>query len=167
MVVVLAIGHCIPRLLWDKVVDKLNMNWCRVSVSVDNVRPVITCPDSIVREVRAGNLNGETVTWTNATATDNSGVVQTVVLTSDAQRRSGTFFAFGSYTITYTATDGSGNSASCSFTVTVGEFWVKPKLWRNSMSLNIFLYTFSCVAPTPNAWNGIFLNCFSKTNNPV
>ena len=88
----------------------------------DNVDPVISCPNNIVREVRAGNANGETVTWTDATATDNSGVVQSVLLTSNAQRRSGTFFVFGSYTITYTATDGSGNSASCSFTVTVGEF---------------------------------------------
>ena len=91
-------------------------------LAVDNVPPDITCPNNIFQQVTTGNQNGATVFWNPATASDNSGAPVTVVLVSNPQQGPNSFFIFGSYTITYTATDAAGNINSCSFSVTVGEF---------------------------------------------
>ena len=89
-------------------------------VSVDNEPPALRCPDDITRLVTSGNLNGAVIDWSPATVTDNSGVPITPVLGNN-QPQPNTFFVFGSYTITYTATDPSGNTNDCFFIVTVGK----------------------------------------------
>ena len=62
--------------------------------------------------------NTATVTWTEPTATDNDGVK---AVTSD--HKPNEKFPIGETTVTYTATDNSGNTASCSFKITVkGKF---------------------------------------------
>ncbi|MBK5285833.1 MAG: HYR domain-containing protein, partial [Bacteroidia bacterium] len=85
---------------------------CSFSVNkVDNINPVITCPANI-------NLTACTATasWSTPVATDNCGAV---TVTQIAGPPSGSTFANGSTTtITFRATDGSANSATCSFTVT-------------------------------------------------
>ncbi|XP_038069618.1 uncharacterized protein LOC119738747 isoform X6 [Patiria miniata] len=97
-----------------------NSESCSFTVTVvDRVPPVLNCPSNIIQEVTSGNQNGIQVSWTVPTATDNSGAAPNVFLTSNAQQTPGSFFAFGTYTITYTASDGAGNSMSCSFTVNV------------------------------------------------
>ena len=68
----------------------------------------ITIDDAATTEVR--------VNWQEPTATDNSGVEP--ALYSDKQ--SGQYFDVpGSYEVLYTATDQSGNEATCSFRVTL------------------------------------------------
>ena len=54
------------------------------------------------------------VTWSEPTASDNSGLI---TLTSDYNP--GLEFSIGNTYVTYTATDPSGNSATLSFTITV------------------------------------------------
>ena len=66
--------------------------------------------------VPPGRTSG-TLTWTEPTATDNSGMVPTVTQT----HRLGDSFNVGTTTVTYTFTDITGNQAQCSFTVTVGK----------------------------------------------
>ena len=61
------------------------------------------------------NVTPVAVTFVNPAATDNSGVAPTVVCTP----ASGSSFQVGVATVTCTATDGAGNQASSSFTVTV------------------------------------------------
>ena len=74
------------------------------------------CPSGQTIDTDSG-LPNATATWTAPTAADNSGSV-TVTLTSDYS--SGDSFPIGSTVVTYTATDGSGNSVStCSFAVIV------------------------------------------------
>ena len=58
--------------------------------------------------------NGTYISWTPPTATDNSGMVN---LTSDFWP--GEWFFIGTIKVTYTATDASGNTAVCCFSVTV------------------------------------------------
>ncbi len=78
----------------------------------DAIAPVITCPASITLACPG------VATYANATATDNcSGV--TVVRTSGPA--SGSNFTNGTTSVTFTATDGSGNTAACSFNVTVSD----------------------------------------------
>jgi uncharacterized repeat protein (TIGR01451 family) len=81
---------------------------------VDNTPPVISCPASITLEPTCPS--GAIATYVTPTATDNCGV-QSVVRTAGGA--SGTVFPIGTTTVTHQATDIHGNTASCSFTVTV------------------------------------------------
>ncbi len=87
---------------------------CSFDVTVtDTEDPTLTgCPSNISM---APNNTGCTaiVTWTLPTEADNC----TVTLTST--HNSGDTFPLGTTTVTYTATDGAGNTASCSFDVTI------------------------------------------------
>jgi len=55
------------------------------------------------------------VTWTNPTITDNCDMNVNIA----ASHNSGDTFSAGTTTVTYTATDASGNVANCSFDITV------------------------------------------------
>ena len=57
------------------------------------------------------------MTWNEPTASDNSGVVSLASRT----HAPGAFFAVGNTDVTYRFVDGSGNSASCTFTISVEE----------------------------------------------
>ena len=80
---------------------------------LDSQAPIITdCPTVITENSNSGTQ--VIISWTPPTATDNSGVF---TLTSDYSP--GDSFAIGATTVTYTATDASGLTATCSFAVTV------------------------------------------------
>ncbi len=81
---------------------------------IDNDDPVITCPANITVDNDPG-ICGATVSYT-VTATDNC--ASPTVQQTDGLG-SGSDFPVGVTTESYTATDASGNQASCSFTVTV------------------------------------------------
>ena len=84
---------------------------------MDSTPPVIIgALDDIRREIPSG-LSGITVSWTEPSATDNSG---TATLTSRSHAP-GSFFPLGTTTVTYTYTDPSGNQATTSFDVIVTE----------------------------------------------
>lgn len=88
---------------------------CLSSIFTDNEDPTISgCPSSQSLNTDSGVATGY-ATWTPPTASDNSG---SVTLTSDYD--SGYPFPIGATTVTYNATDSSGNTVStCSFVVTV------------------------------------------------
>lgn len=93
-----------------------NSSTCSFTVTVNDTQfPVIACPANIT----VNNINnqcGAPVTFPNITATDNCpGVVVTFV----SGMASGSFFPVGVTTIVYRATDASGNSVTCGFTITV------------------------------------------------
>lgn len=97
--------------------DAGNSSICSFNITVlDQEAPVFsTCPSNISLSNDPG-LCGASVAWTAPFANDNcSGV--TVTQTSGAA--SGSFFPVGTTTITYTATDASGNTSACSFTITI------------------------------------------------
>ncbi|XP_071816734.1 uncharacterized protein [Apostichopus japonicus] len=85
--------------------------------STDTEDPVLTfCPGNIIEEVAVGSQTG-TVTWTEPTATDNSG---TVIPSSDFS--SPLVLNVGdSQTVTYRLSDPSGNFVECIFMVSVVE----------------------------------------------
>ncbi|XP_041472956.1 hyalin isoform X47 [Lytechinus variegatus] len=97
-----------------------NFETCSFVVTVTELAPVdVTppelqnCPTGISATVNPGS-SFAVVTWTPPTATDNLG---TPVVTSNFP--SGSSFPIGTTTVTYTAVDGNGNDASCSFDVVV------------------------------------------------
>ncbi len=91
-----------------------NSSQCSFTVTVvDDESPVVTCPLNIVVGTDA-EVSTAVVTF-SATATDNSGFTPTIVFNPP----SGSTFPLGATTVTATATDLNGNSAQCTFTVTV------------------------------------------------
>lgn len=91
-----------------------NTTTCSFTVElVDKTVPVITgCPGNII--VNADNSCQAIATWTPPTLADNC---TGAILTST--KSPGSIFPKGTSTVLYTATDASGNKATCSFTVTV------------------------------------------------
>ena len=91
-----------------------NTSSCTFTVTVtDTENPVITCPSNLVLAADAGRCDRSNVTFT-VSATDNCGVPNLV-----SSPASGSVFPVGLTTVTNTATDASGNTSSCTFTVTV------------------------------------------------
>jgi gliding motility-associated-like protein len=90
-----------------------NVATCSFNVTVvDNTSPTFTsCPTNINLSA-AANCKA-IATWTTPTATDNCSV------SVAGSHASGTEFPLGTTTVTYTATDGAGLTATCSFNVIV------------------------------------------------
>lgn len=78
----------------------------------DTEAPTVTCPANITVQAPPGQ-NGTVVTFPDPTVGDNCGV------SAQTSPASGSFFPIGTTTVTSVATDGSGNTSSCSFSVTV------------------------------------------------
>lgn len=82
--------------------------------TVNQVPPVINCPSNIIQSADSGQCSS-VVNYT-VTATDDFGI-PTVVCNPP----SGTAFPVGTTTVNCTATDATGNSSTCSFTVNVND----------------------------------------------
>lgn len=95
-----------------------NSATCSYTVRVvDNELPSIVCPLNIVRANDA-NQCGATVTYATPTNSDNCSAV---TLTRTGGLASGSVFPKGVTMVNWRATDASGNSAVCDFTVTVND----------------------------------------------
>lgn len=93
---------------------------CSFSVTVDDVEaPTLTCPANIAVNT---DLNACTavVTYNLPTATDNCAVI-IPALFSPAGGNSGGMFNLGTTTVVYIGTDLAGNTATCSFMVSVSD----------------------------------------------
>ncbi|HRI27947.1 MAG TPA: HYR domain-containing protein, partial [Chitinophagales bacterium] len=91
-----------------------NTATCSFTVTViDQSSPALTCPANIVQSADAG-ICSAVVSWTVPSNADNCGAA-----TLSSNFNSGDTFGLGTTTVTYTATDNNGNTATCSFTVTV------------------------------------------------
>jgi hypothetical protein len=100
---------------WTATDDAGNTSSCDQTVTVeDHEPPTISCPANITLEPTCPS--GAVATYTAPVGQDNCPGAQTTLTAGSA---SGSVFPIGTTTVTYTVTDASGNSASCSFTVTV------------------------------------------------
>jgi hypothetical protein len=81
--------------------------------AVDVTPPVITCPANVFAATTPGSTSS-TVTYPTPETSDDIGVVSLVCVPEAS-----TVFPVGTTTVTCTASDAAGNSAQCSFTVTL------------------------------------------------
>lgn len=101
---------------WTATDTNGNTSSCTQTVTVeDNEDPVITCPADIIVNNDPGTC-GAVVTFADASVTDNC-PGSSYFLSGGFP--SGSTFPVGSIVVSYSAMDAAGNSASCSFTVTV------------------------------------------------
>jgi len=95
-----------------------NTAQCTFTITiVEDVPPEITCPTDINIDSDPGNC-GATVNYTEPEGTDNCGGATTSLT---AGLPSGSEFPVGTTTVSFEVTDISGNTASCSFDVTVSD----------------------------------------------
>jgi len=100
---------------WTATDDAGNSSSCNQTVTVeDHEPPTISCPANKTLEPTCPS--GAVATYTAPVGQDNC---PGAVTTRTAGGASGSVFPIGTTTVTYTVTDASGNSTSCSFTVTV------------------------------------------------
>jgi large repetitive protein len=93
-----------------------NATSCSFTVTVvDDELPTITCPADITQDNDAGNCDA-VVTFADPVYADNC---PAPVLTQTGGLPSGSTFPLGTTTNTFLVTDASGNTATCSFDVTV------------------------------------------------
>ncbi len=100
--------------VFNVVVTRIVVDPCATDVTA----PVIVCPANIVKTPTSAGTCWN-VSWTAPTATDNC---STATVTQTAGPANGSCIAPGTYTVTYKATDAKGNTATCSFTITVNTF---------------------------------------------
>ncbi|MHC5004283.1 MAG: HYR domain-containing protein, partial [Planctomycetota bacterium] len=95
--------------------DAGNTATCTFSVTVvDETDPELTCPDDITG-VECTGAGGAVVTYDTPVATDDCDAAVAVACSP----ASGSTFPIGTTTVTCRATDDAGNTATCTFTVTV------------------------------------------------
>ena len=118
-----------------------NTNTCTFTVTVlDNQPPVITCPTNLVLSTDPGRCSRSNVTY-SVTFSDNC---TGVVLAQTAGLPGGATFPKGVTTNRFVATDGSGNTNTCSFTVTVTDD--EPPTITCPPDVTVSANTNSCVA---------------------
>lgn len=98
----------------------LSASCTQVISTQDNVNPTfLSCPSSVT-VMGSGTNCVAAATWVIPVATDNCGSPNLSSLNQNGQAvTSGSIFNQGTNTVTYTATDGCGNVATCAFNVTV------------------------------------------------
>ena len=102
------------RIANDDLINLVHVIFLQIVVAVDSIAPVIFgCPQSSTYTVAFG-ATSRVVTWTEPTATDNTGGQPTVIKSHQPGYR----FPVGITQVTYTFRDQSQNPAVCSFTVT-------------------------------------------------
>ncbi len=100
---------------WTATDAKGNTATCTQTVTVlDNQPPVITCPADVAVSTDEGKDTASNVNLGSPTASDNCG---SLTITNNAPSE----FPIGTTTVTWTATDSSGNSATCQQRVSVGD----------------------------------------------
>jgi hypothetical protein len=105
-------------ILWTVVDQAGNTSTCTQTVTVvDNQAPVVVCTSDIVLETVAGSC-GRVVSYSTPLVVDNCSVIS-MTQTDATGYTSGDIFPVGTTVISYTAVDGSGNTFTCSFDVTI------------------------------------------------
>jgi len=108
-------------------------NHILVTTFLDDEAPIITCPDDLTIQLDPLECEGIGV-FSAVTATDNCNDPGDIVITSDFS--SGSLFPIGVTTVTFEAEDVAGNTAQCSFTVTVLDY-VNPSLGCINVNLSL------------------------------
>ncbi len=100
--------------------DGTNSAVCDATITVaDNEAPTLTCPGDVAVAASPSSACDAVVTFAAPTGVSDNCGANEVTVTRTSGQASGTPFAVGVHSVEYTATDAAGNTASCTFSVTV------------------------------------------------
>jgi hypothetical protein len=171
-----------PTLIQITVMDTQgNMSVCAFTITpIDSAVPTVICPSNINTQTDAG-FSSAVINTPNATAADNCSVASlTWTLTGATSGSSpatginyvGTqTFNTGITTVAYIVTDGAGNTAACSFTVTVSDSQAPSITCPSNITQNATNGACTAFVTVPLATasdnDGIasILNSYNNTNN--
>ncbi len=122
--------------------------------ALENINPNISCPPDVMIYI-SSSTEQASVMWPLPTAIDSSGI--TLVTTNPMYSSGSGMFGSGTHSITYTARDGAGNQASCSFTITV-IFPCESNSCSNGATCQVQQSTYICICQ--NGFSGMY--CQSK-----
>jgi hypothetical protein len=109
----------VNNIVWTVTDGSGNTATCTQTVTVvDNINPTITCPANITVNAAAGLCTAAVIVPAPVTA-DNCTVASVVNSFNGGGANASGTYPVGTTTVTFTVTDGSGLTASCSMTVTV------------------------------------------------
>ena len=109
-------NYCRTIILYTVLLNVISFTDYLSFFAADTTPPVLNgCLTGIITVAIPAGFTSTIVLWTPPTATDNSGINPTPV----ASPRGPGVYAAGFYLITYTATDGANNVATCSFNLLV------------------------------------------------
>ncbi len=118
----------ITNVIWTATDVNGNFSTCnQIVMVVDNESPTITCPSNDTVNNDAGTCHS-TISLTAPSASDNCSIASFI---NDAA----TPFQIGHTTVTWTVTDASGNTASCSQVITVNDSQL-PNISCSAQSIN-------------------------------
>ena len=109
-------------------------------VVIDNVQPTLTCPSDVTVTTLPSSCEN-IATWNSATVVDNCTISPTIT----SSHASGTSFGLGTTVVTYTATDASGNTSTCTFNVLV-EDDVDPIIANCPSTITVYTEATTCDA---------------------
>ncbi|MBK8516452.1 MAG: HYR domain-containing protein [Saprospiraceae bacterium] len=113
---------------------------CSFSVIVqDKQAPTITCPSDFTLNIKTPGVCDTTATWGPITVSDNCPwpmPLDTMRIGINANKPRGSAFDYGVHPISYQVTDASGNTASCTFNITIRDF-VNPSLGCKPVNLSL------------------------------
>ena len=133
---VLNIGSNVVQ--WVAGDDSGNTAMCTMTITVlDNIDPIVTCPSDQTVQVPAGNTYSLPDYVTNGMVTVTDNCSSGLGLITQQSPVPGTNLAIGTYTISFTSQDDGGNTATCSFQLTVDEILSRPD-FDNINSIMIF-----------------------------
>ncbi|XP_077982563.1 sushi, von Willebrand factor type A, EGF and pentraxin domain-containing protein 1-like [Glandiceps talaboti] len=152
-----------------RAVDDNHEIWCQFTVKVlDPHPPIITlCPSD---QSQLTSHDSVLVEWDDAVATDN-----TELLSVTTDRVSGSVFPVGTSTVTVTAMDTSGNTATCTFVITITHGLEKCSdlqvPWYGALSCAATETAFQCVLNCKERYQPFrgrdVYTCISKIWNPT
>jgi len=160
----------VTTITWSATDGSGNTSTCSMSISIeDNELPTITCPSSITQSADVGSCDAA-VTVGAVTASDNCTGATVVSDFNGMSDASGTY-PVGVTPVVWTITDGSGNSATCSITVTIEDNGLPTISCPSDITqdTDIGVCNANVSMPTPtggdNCASAAFSNDFNGTSN--
>jgi len=129
----------------------------------DQTPPTIVCPQPIVQANSSGQC-GAQVWFNNPTTSDNCTPHQNIFVLQIGGPASGAMFPVGTTTVTFRATDASGNSATCSFSVQVNDTQAPTLTCPGNQTLAVSSNTCNATLPNYTSMVSAADNCTPNLN---
>ena len=139
---------------------------CPNDIIIDGNGNIVSDPSNFIADVIPNDCNEQTLFFNQLIAIDNCVPILPAEQTLPSSPSNGEAFPAGNYNLTFTATDPSNNSSSCSFVITVLPYVYNAEPSITTICLGDTAVLISPVVPGATAYNWSGPNSFNA-NGPV